>query len=51
LAAKYHPDKGGTQEQMQAVNAAFDNLTKFLRLDSAEMRLWVSVREGVERWG
>lgn len=51
LAAKYHPDKGGTQEQMQAVNAAFDNLSKFLRLDSAEMRLWVSVREGVERWG
>lgn len=51
LAAKYHPDKGGSETQMQKVNAAFDNIAKFFRLDSAEMSLWLAVRGEVERWG
>lgn len=51
LAAKYHPDKGGSEAQMQKVNAAFDNIAKFFRLDSAELSLWLAVRGDVERWG
>lgn len=34
LAAKYHPDKGGTTDDMVAVNAAEQLLTKLLRKES-----------------
>lgn len=31
LALAYHPDKGGTNEQMKVVNYAYESLLKILR--------------------
>ena len=44
MAAKFHPDKGGTQADMSRVNNAFDNISKFFRMDSDTMDLWLQVR-------